>query len=257
MSVAVHAAEALEDAVRARRRDERLLACALAASLVVHLAAALIGPALRKPPPEPPRPLEVVIVTPPVPQPVRIEPPTRPKPPPPVARTVEVKPRPQPKPAPVAPERKPVLALQETPSAAPAFVVPQTPVEAPPAPPAPAAQAESKAVAAAPAAPAAPAKEAATTQPVFNAAYLGNAPPRYPIVARRSGVEGTVHLRVVVSREGRPVHVAVERTSGSTALDNAALEAVRGWKFAPARRGQEPVEQAVTVPVVFRLEGSS
>jgi len=66
-----------------------------------------------------------------------------------------------------------------------------------------------------------------------------------------------VYLRVVVTKDGRPAQVQVDRSSGSSALDTAALEAVKGWKFAPARRGQEPVEQPVLVPIVFRLEGTS
>jgi len=36
-------------------------------------------------------------------------------------------------------------------------------------------------------------------------------------------------------------------------LDNAALEGVREWKFVPARKGAEPVEGWVRVPIVFRL----
>jgi protein TonB len=254
MSVAVYAADVVDDAVRARRRDERLLVWAIAASVLLHTVAVVLAPGWRRPAIEPPQPLQVVIVTPPVPQPVKVEPPPRvkpPPPPPPVARPPAVRPQVQPRPAAVTPERKPVLALPDTAAVtAPAFTVPQPAPEAPPTP-------EAKAVAAAPAAAAAPtpAKEAPATPPVFNAAYLGNAPPRYPLVARRNGVEGTVYLRVVVTKEGRPAQVQVDRSSGSSALDNAALEAVRGWKFAPARRGQEPVEQPVVVPIVFRLEG--
>jgi protein TonB len=145
-----------------------------------------------------------------------------------------------------------VLALPQTaPAATAAFTVPQAPAETAPAP------VESKPVAAAPPS-LAPAKEASpTTAPVFNAAYLGNPPPRYPLIARRNGVEGTVLIRVVVSKDGRAAHVQLDKSSGSSALDNAALEAVKGWKFAPARRGQEAVEQPVVVPIVFKLEGSS
>ncbi|MDH5344064.1 MAG: energy transducer TonB, partial [Betaproteobacteria bacterium] len=96
--------------------------------------------------------------------------------------------------------------------------------------------------------------ELAQSPPVFNAAYLRNPPPRYPPAARRLGSEGTVMLRVLVSAEGLPVRVELEQTSGSSPLDRAALDAVRGWRFAPARRGEQNIEDWVRVPIVFRLE---
>ena len=106
-------------------------------------------------------------------------------------------------------------------------------------------------------APAAAAETAAISPPVFNAAYLRNPPPRYPLIARRNGEQGTVTLKVLVTRDGVPASVAVETSSGSPHLDSAALEAVRAWRFVPARRGSQPVEAWVLVPVVFRLEGAS
>jgi protein TonB len=90
--------------------------------------------------------------------------------------------------------------------------------------------------------------------PSFNATYLRNPPPRYPLIARRNGEQGTVTLRVLVSREGLPASVDIERTSGFPPLDHAAREAVRSWRFAPARRGAQAVEAWVLVPIVFRLE---
>ena len=93
--------------------------------------------------------------------------------------------------------------------------------------------------------------------PTFNAAYLRNPAPRYPLMARRRGEQGTVTLRVLVTRDGLPAQVSVERTSGSGHLDSAALETVKTWRFIPARQGSEPIEAWVLVPVVFRLEGTS
>jgi protein TonB len=95
------------------------------------------------------------------------------------------------------------------------------------------------------------------TPPAFNAAYLQNPAPRYPLMARRRGEQGTVTLRVLVTRDGIPARVSVERTSGSGHLDSAALETVKTWRFTPARAGSEPIEAWVLVPVVFRLEGTS
>jgi protein TonB len=252
MSLAVHAADLFDDALRARRRDERLLLCTLAASVLVHTAVVVLAPGFRKLESEAPRPLEVRIVTPPAPAPMRPDPPPQAKPSPPLARAPARTAEPRLKPATVpAPAPKAVLALPETaPTAVPAFTMPQAAPEPPPA--------EPKAVAAAPApAPPAPAREVPITPPVHDAAYLNNPKPRYPMVASKRGIEGTVHVRVHVSRDGRPLQVALDRTSGSPLLDNAALDAVRGWRFVPARRGQEAVEQAVTVPIVFKLDSAT
>jgi periplasmic protein TonB len=91
--------------------------------------------------------------------------------------------------------------------------------------------------------------------PRLGAAYLRAPPPRYPASARRRGEEGTVVLKVLVTAEGAASSVELERSSGSSALDDAARDAVKGWLFAPARRGAEPMETWVLVPVVFRLDG--
>lgn len=97
----------------------------------------------------------------------------------------------------------------------------------------------------------------AVTPPGFNAAYLRNPAPRYPVASRRAGEQGTVTLRVLVSLDGLVSRVAVEKSSGSPHLDAAALEAVKAWHFTPARRGTEAIESWVLVPIVFRLEGAS
>jgi len=95
------------------------------------------------------------------------------------------------------------------------------------------------------------------TPPSYRAAYLSNPAPRYPDAARRSGEQGMVTLRVQVARDGAASRVAVEKSSGSPHLDAAALEAVKAWRFAPARQGGNAVESWMLVPIVFRLEGAS
>jgi periplasmic protein TonB len=102
-------------------------------------------------------------------------------------------------------------------------------------------------------------REAGTEIATLNVtpAYLRNPGPRYPDAARRAGEQGTVTLRVLVTREGLPARVTVEKSSGSAHLDTAALEAVKAWRFTPARQGAERIESWMLVPVVFRLEGAS
>jgi protein TonB len=146
-------------------------------------------------------------------------------------------------------------------------VRPQPHAETPPAPvialdAAPATAADAPRVVQPPAAAAAstaapsatPARAEPVTPPSFSAAYLRNPPPPYPAAARRSGEEGTVTLRVLVTVEGLPARIELERSSGSRLLDAAAIEAVRGWRFQPARRGSQAVEDWALVPLRFRLD---
>ena len=98
---------------------------------------------------------------------------------------------------------------------------------------------------------------AAAAPPIVSSALLSNPAPRYPLASRRSGEQGTVTLRVLVTREGLPARVDLEKSSGSPHLDAAALQAVKAWRFTPARQGQNAIESWMLVPVVFRLEGTS
>lgn len=86
-------------------------------------------------------------------------------------------------------------------------------------------------------------------------AHLQNRKPSYPLVARRRGMEGTVVLLVDVSETGQPMAVTVKRKSGFSVLDHAAVKAVRGWRFLPARRFGMAVRAAVEVPISFKLKG--
>jgi periplasmic protein TonB len=83
--------------------------------------------------------------------------------------------------------------------------------------------------------------------------YDLNPPIVYPAPARRRNLEGTVLLDVLVSAQGRPVQVNVARSSGHTILDSSAVDAVRRWRFEPARRGETAVEMWVQVPVRYAL----
>ena len=67
--------------------------------------------------------------------------------------------------------------------------------------------------------------------------------------------QGRVVLRVLVSTEGLAEKVELRTSSGSSRLDQSALETVRGWKFVPARQGTSPVAAWVLVPISFSLQG--
>ena len=77
--------------------------------------------------------------------------------------------------------------------------------------------------------------------------------PRYPDSARRRGIEGTVVVKAYITEQGRVEGVQVEQSAGHSDLDQAAVEAVGRWRFAPARRGRQPVAMWVSIPVQFVL----
>lgn len=90
--------------------------------------------------------------------------------------------------------------------------------------------------------------------PMSHADYLDNPRPHYPRQARRLRQEGRVLIEVRVSTDGLPLSVGLKSSAGFDLLDRAALEAVRHWRFVPARRGGRPVEASVVVPIQFVLE---
>jgi TonB family protein len=75
---------------------------------------------------------------------------------------------------------------------------------------------------------------------------------KYTDDARRKGTTGNVILEIVINRDGSVGDVSVRRGLGA-GLDERAVEAVRQWKFAPARRLGEPVDVIVEVAVEFML----
>ena len=83
--------------------------------------------------------------------------------------------------------------------------------------------------------------------------YAHSPKPEYPDSARKQGREGTVVLRVLVDEKGRSKSLEVNRSSGFEALDRAALNTVRHWRFNAARHGDQPIESWVMIPIDFRL----
>jgi periplasmic protein TonB len=86
------------------------------------------------------------------------------------------------------------------------------------------------------------------------AGYRSTVKPDYPERARREGKEGQVLLRVLVDEAGRSKSIEINRSSGSDTLDHAAAEAIKRWRFSPARFGDKAVESWVKIPIEFRLK---
>jgi periplasmic protein TonB len=194
------------------------------------------APTVREPPSRPAAPREVKPPPPPLPKP-------RPKP---KTKSEKPPPKPQPKPLP-----------RPTPPA---------PIEPPTArdtAPQQRAEAVSKAPPASKASPPAAAKVAAVADPgpvqaapIVEATplYADNPPPPYPRSARRRGHQGMVLLAVFVNSAGRVDTLKVKKSSGFKVLDEAALAAVRQWRFESGRRGDTPVGMWVEVPIRFELQ---
>jgi TonB family protein len=77
--------------------------------------------------------------------------------------------------------------------------------------------------------------------------------PNYTVDALRQGLQGTVALEVVVSRDGVPVAIRVTRSLDPHGLDEEAITAVREWRFVPGRIGDTPVDVLVNILLDFRI----
>lgn len=94
---------------------------------------------------------------------------------------------------------------------------------------------------------------ARASEPDYVARYLHNPPPSYPWQARRMGVEGRVVLHVEILPDGNTGRIDIRQSSGHELLDQAAISAVGGWRFDPARVAGEPITAWADVPISFRL----
>jgi TonB family protein len=76
--------------------------------------------------------------------------------------------------------------------------------------------------------------------------------PAYTDEARRQAIEGDVVLEIVVRNDGSVGNVRVRRTLGA-GLEQKAIDAVRQWRFIPAKRRGTAVDVVVDVSVEFKL----
>jgi protein TonB len=175
------------------------------------------------PPPEPP-----VAVAPEVPQPVALAPP----PPIPTPRPVPP-PRPAAKPAPPAKHQAPAQPQAAAPGASDGPPGPSLSTGTPPV------------------------VEEPTDAPLIPPSPVGNTArnpkPEYPLAARRGHFEGRLLLRIDVTESGSVSAVAVAASTGHPVLDQAGLDAIKGWRFNPATRGGKPVAGVIYWPFQFRL----
>ncbi|GGP26039.1 energy transducer TonB [Silvimonas amylolytica] len=199
--------------------------------LVTGAHVLLIGALLHTVQTQPPLPPKEITVTLETPAPLPVVAPPDPKPPQPKPRPQPViKHEPVPKPLPKIPVAKPDQVATEPPPKPVQETPPPPPPEAKPAP--------------APA-PVSPPREDANAN--------GNMKPAYPPVSRKLGEEGRVLLEVHIQADGTVSDIRVKTSSGFPRLDNSALDAVRKWKFTPAKQGGQPIAMWYVLPVTFSL----
>ena len=86
--------------------------------------------------------------------------------------------------------------------------------------------------------------------------YRQTSPPVYPQAARQKGYEGLVLISVEILENGSPGQLLVKKSSGYEILDQAALSAVRKWKFFPASKNSVHIRTWGDVPIRFVLQDS-
>ena len=75
--------------------------------------------------------------------------------------------------------------------------------------------------------------------------------PVYPPIARTMGLQGTIVLQATISQAGTIENLRV--VSGPGPLQQAALDAVKGWRYRPYLLNGQPVEVETTINVIFTM----
>ena len=76
--------------------------------------------------------------------------------------------------------------------------------------------------------------------------------PEYPRMARDAMIQGIVIIQATIGADGRVVDAEVLRPIPF--LSQAALDAVRQWRFTPPQLNGEPIAVIMTVTVNFKLD---
>jgi protein TonB len=100
----------------------------------------------------------------------------------------------------------------------------------------------------------APAPPAVADLGDLSASMVSARPPSYPLASRRAREQGTVVISVRLGPDGRVGEASIARSSGYDRRDQAALEAVRRWRWSPTVRAGAQVEVVglVRIPFVLR-----
>jgi protein TonB len=87
---------------------------------------------------------------------------------------------------------------------------------------------------------------------VKQARLISSVPPAYPILAKNQHVSGNVQVDALIDANGRVTTMKV--VSGPTLLHQAAMDALKQWRYQPASLDGKPVAMHLTVTIQFRLQ---
>ncbi|RKX26074.1 MAG: hypothetical protein DRP45_04440 [Candidatus Zixiibacteriota bacterium] len=85
------------------------------------------------------------------------------------------------------------------------------------------------------------------------AEFIDRVKPKYPRLAEQAGIEGKVWIKVLVDLDGSVREAVIYKSSGTAALDKAALDVAKENKFKPAIQNGRPVRTWVAYDVDFIL----
>ncbi len=77
-------------------------------------------------------------------------------------------------------------------------------------------------------------------------------PPKFPTEMRKEGTGGLVTVKCTIDEKGNVVEPQVEKASHD-AFVQPALDALRKWKFKPAKKGGNPIALRVSIPIQFSI----
>lgn len=83
--------------------------------------------------------------------------------------------------------------------------------------------------------------------------YINAPNPGYPSASRRLGEEGLVRFRVLISEQGRAERIEIQKSSGHTRLDDAAMQAIRRALFKPYMEDGKAIPVYAIIPISFKL----
>ncbi len=77
-------------------------------------------------------------------------------------------------------------------------------------------------------------------------------PPEYPVQLKREGVSGMVVVNVVIDTDGTVAEVDVRKSTHSD-FEAPAIEAVKHWRFKPAKKDGNAIRSKVALPLKFTV----
>ena len=75
-----------------------------------------------------------------------------------------------------------------------------------------------------------------------------------PGTLQAQGIEGTVLLEAIISKDGMPLSLIPKNTAVDPAFVTAAMDAVSQWRYQPTLLNGEPIEVLTTITVDFKLQ---